>query len=125
MLFALVASAPPVGGHGASEGLHLHLSPDPARPGSRVAVEVNASERMRRLRVSFVDHDPVEVQLKRPARERVIRLTVPGDIDGGTLGVHAEAETGRGRKLRASAILRIVRRSSSDNITDDVRKRAW
>jgi hypothetical protein len=95
-------------GHGASEGLHLHLSPDPARPGETIKVSVDGAHALRLAVVGIVDGRWAEAEPERPARHLELTLVVPEDAAGASLSVHAEAETEEGAVVRASAILRLA-----------------
>jgi hypothetical protein len=98
-------------GHGASWGLHLHLRPDPCRPGGRVRVELNAAERFVHARVSCAGGDAVEQALDPPARRLTLRPRVPEEVAGQTVNCQAEVRSASGRVLRGSAVLRIEERS--------------
>lgn len=103
----LAAHAPAARPHGASRGLHLHLSPDPARPGAMVTVEVEAAEKVARVTVAFSGHDPVVRKLDPALRRVAVELRLPERIEGETINAHAEARTASGGTLRASAVLRV------------------
>ncbi len=94
-------------GHGASRGLHLHVTPDPAAPRQVVTVEVNASAKVRALRVGFVDRKEVALTVDPPSRTVRVELRVPEAVRGGTINLHAEAVAVGGEVLRASAVLRV------------------
>jgi hypothetical protein len=103
----LAAHAPIARPHGASRGLHLHLSPDPARPGAMVTVEVEAAEPIERVEVAFSGHDSLRQELDPPVRRVAVELRLPERIEGETINAHAEARTPSGGTLRASAVLRV------------------
>ncbi len=92
-------------GHGASRGLHLHVSPEPATIGVDVEIAADASEPVAWLKVGFVGRDPVEVRPERPAKHLAAKLAVPPGKPSSTVSVQAEARTVGGRTLRASAVL--------------------
>lgn len=95
--------------HGASKGLHLHLHPDPAKPGGTIAVTVNAAEPLVELKVGFVGQEPEKSRPAEPRKDLLVSLEVPRTAPGTTINVQAEATTQRGKTLRASAILRLER----------------
>ena len=107
----LLVSAGPSLGHGASEGLHLHLSPEPARPGQTITVEVDGADPLRLVVAGIVDGPWTEAEPDAATRHLELRLKVPGDASGTILAVHAEAETEDGAVVRASAILRLTDRT--------------
>lgn len=96
--------------HGASRGLHLHLSPDKAARGADVAVAVNAAEPIVALAVGFVGQEPVRIAVKPAARDAAVTLKVPDGAAGESINVQAEATTESGRTLRAAAILQLLPR---------------
>ena len=104
------AALGPAWGHGASRGLHLHLSPDKAVRGGDVAVAVNAAEPIVALAVGFVGAEPTRLAVKPAARDATITLKVPDGATGEAINVQAEATTASGKTLRASAILQLLPR---------------
>ena len=94
-------------GHGASRGLHLHLAPDPAPRGERITVEIDAIERVERVRAGFVGQPAVEHEPDPPARHLEVRLVVPPTAKGDTLNCQVEVRTTGGETLRASAVRRV------------------
>ena len=107
-LGALLTGPGAAWGHGASEGLHLHLSPDPARAGETITISVDGAHPLRVAVVGIVDGPWTEAEPEEPTRNLELRLTLPADASGETLSVHAEAETDEGAIVRASAILRLT-----------------
>jgi hypothetical protein len=105
---ALLLSAGAAFGHGASKGMHLHVSPDPARPGEEITVVVNVSRKINRLRIGIVGQKPATVEPEAPSRRITVRLTIPAAASLPTLGIQAEGDPRHGRPLRASALVRIV-----------------
>jgi len=110
VLAAAAAGAGSVLAHSASQGLHLHLSPDAAVRGSDVAVTVNAAESIVSLAIGFVGVEPKRLELKPPRRDVTVSLRVPADATGGAINVQAEAKAVSGKTLRASAILKLLPR---------------
>jgi len=106
-ILVLLAAASAVLGHGASEGLHLHLSPEPAERGAEVRVKIDAEAPVARIEIAFVGGETAAREPKRPARSLVVNVTVPDEAEGDVVNCHAEAVTVRGDLLRASAVLRI------------------
>ncbi len=96
-------------GHGASRGLHLHLSPDPAKPGSKITLEIEAAEPMRQIRAALGDVKTPPHELDPPRRRFELRLRVPAGTATETVNAHAEVKTVSGKTLRAAAVLRIER----------------
>ena len=93
--------------HGASRGLHLHLSPDPAKPGATITVELEAEEPVSSVRLGFSGHEPKVRQLD-PAKKRFsMKLEVPAKT-ADTVNCHAEVKTAAGKTFRASAVLRVA-----------------
>lgn len=109
-VLVLVLAARPALAHGASRGLHLHVTPDTASPGGTVAVAADAALPIARLRAAFVGADPSEVRPRRPRRRVVVTLTLPKTVAGATASVHAEVETASGKTLRAAALVKVLRR---------------
>lgn len=114
----LAAVAWPAGGgpalaHSASQGLHLHLSPDAAVRDSDVAVTVNAAEPIVTLTIGFVGAEPKRLEFKPPRRDATVTLRVPADATGEAINVQAEAKAVSGRTLRASAILTLIPRDGA------------
>jgi hypothetical protein len=93
--------------HGASKGLHLHVSPEAAQAGGEVEVRVDAAEPVTEVRVSFVDGETVIAKADRGSRAFVLQVVVPEGAGAPTQNVHAEATARSGRTLRASAVVRI------------------
>lgn len=106
----MVLAAAAVGvvhGHGASKGLHLHLIPEAALPGSKVNVLVDAVSEVDQVVVGFAGSTAVTRRLKPPARHVEVELVVPSGFKRGTTAsVQAEA-TGRtlAKPLRASSLV--------------------
>lgn len=98
----------PARAHSASRGLHLHLSPDPAHPGAKIKVRVDASAPMVRLRAGWAGEEPAEVRLRKAREKIVLEIRVPETVESETLSLGAEAETESGETVRAAAILRIT-----------------
>ncbi len=94
-------------GHGASKGLHLHVTPQAAKPGDEVEVHVDAVEPIVSVTLSIADGEPVRVVPDRPVRSVVARLAVPLEAKGDAGNVQAEAVGRSGRTLRASAVVRL------------------
>ncbi|ANM31915.1 hypothetical protein ABI59_23645 [Acidobacteria bacterium Mor1] len=94
--------------HGASRGLHLHLTPDPARPGSTLTVEVEASEPVLRVSAGLGEQRLEPREFDPPRRKFELELKVPADPGAETLNAFAEVRTTSGKTLRASAVLRIL-----------------
>ena len=117
---ALVATllVVPAAWHGASRGLHLHVTPDPAVAGSEVEVdvEVGADDAIRELRIAFAENEAREMSPDKPVRRVTVRLVVPQETEGETVSLHAEVRTVSGRTLRASAIVRLA--ESGDDARD-------
>jgi hypothetical protein len=110
---AVVLSSPgPSPGHGASEGLHLHLAPEPARPGQTITVEVDGADPLRLVVAGIVDGPWAEAEPETATRHLELHLQVPEDASGTTVAVHAEAETEDRAVVRASAILRLAERTA-------------
>jgi hypothetical protein len=103
---ALLAPSSAPWAHGASRGLHLHVNPDPVRPGAVLRVEVNAAKRLSWLKVGVVDDDAVEVVPEHPTRKLVQRIRVPRTVSG-TLSVQAEGRLLDGKTVRAAAVVRV------------------
>lgn len=95
-------------GHGASKGLHLHVTPEPATRGATVTVDVDAAEAMQRLRLGFVGSEPLTVTLDPPRSDATVKIEVPLTAEDETVNLHAEAVTVSGRVLRAAAVVRLV-----------------
>lgn len=100
-----LAAAGPSSGHGASEGLHLHLEPETARPGETVSIEVDGAEPLRLVVAGIVDGPWTERTPAAPTRSVQLTLTIPEGEERKALSIHAEAETAEGAVVRASAIL--------------------
>jgi len=108
LLACALFAAPPVIGHGASRGLHLHVAPEPASPGEEVRLTVDAEAPMKEIRAAFVDHEEVRVEVEPPSRQAAVVLKVPEPVESDVIGVQVEATTDEGKTLRASAILRLT-----------------
>lgn len=106
-LLAVGLLATIVFGHGASKGLHLHVTPDPAPRGGRVEVEIDASSTLRSLKIGFVGQPALVLDIDPPSREARAELRVPESAAGDAANVQAEALTSEGGTLRASAVVRI------------------
>jgi hypothetical protein len=94
-------------GHGASKGLHLHVTPEAAKPGGEIEVRVDAVEPVVSLTLSVADGEPVRVVPDRPVKSVTAPLAVPLEAMGNAVNVQAEAVTRSGRTLRASAVVRL------------------
>ncbi len=103
--------------HGASRGLHLHLTPDPARPGSTLTVEVEAGEPVRRVHAGLGEQRLKPREFDPPRRKFELELKVPADATAETLNAFAEVRTVSGKTLRASAVLRILPKKSAPTPT--------
>jgi hypothetical protein len=104
----VLAAVQPAAGHSASQGLHLHLDPDPAAPGGKVKVRIHAWVPMESLEIGFVGGDALKRTFRKPKRTVVVRLRVPRDLTEETVNCHAEARTVEGKTVRSSAILRLI-----------------
>lgn len=107
---AVVLTAAAIGvahGHGASKGLHLHLVPEAALPGSKVKVLVDSVSEVDQVVVSFAGSAAITRRLKPPARHVEVELVVPSGLKRGTTAsIQAEATGGTLTKpLRASTLL--------------------
>ncbi len=100
-------TARPILAHGAIEGLHLHVKPDPARPGERVRIRVDAVEPITEVTLGWADGETVTRKLKKSSRRVPIRMKVPKHPDRPVLSLQAEATTASGKKIRTSALVRI------------------
>ena len=101
-------SSGPARAHSASRGLHLHLSPDPAAPGAKIRLRVDASGPMVRLRAGWAGEEPVEIRPRKAKKKIVVEIRVPEKVETETLSLAAEAETDSGEILRAAAILQVA-----------------
>ena len=105
---ALLASSP-ARAHGASRGLHLHLVPDSAAPGTTIEIDADAALPVARLSVGFAEHEPVVIEPKVPGKRVVAKCALPTTAKPGTtINVMAEAKTAEGKILRASGLVRVV-----------------
>jgi hypothetical protein len=93
--------------HGASKGIHLHVSPEPACPGASLRVEIDAVEAMTRVLAAAGQGKPSRFDAAAPSRRMVVTLRAPDRPRNGTINVAAEATAVSGRRLRASAIVRL------------------
>ena len=105
LVLALLLAPSAALGHGASRGLHLHVEPEPARAGEIVRISLDASERLRAVRVGLAGGQPVQRKLRRAIRHVVVKLRLPEGAQG-PLNVQAEAMTIAGGLVRASAVVR-------------------
>lgn len=110
LVVAVVLTAAGVGvahGHGASKGLHLHLVPEVALPGSKVTVRVDAVSEVDQVVVGFAGSAAITRRLKPTARHIEVELVVPAGFKRGTTAsVQAEATGGTlAKPLRASSLL--------------------
>ncbi len=114
-LFLLACSAlvPAASAHGASRGLHLHLSPDPCRAGEDVRIEIDAAKPLRSLRVGFVNMAPLKIRPEKATKKLAVLLTVPKDAKPGSLSLHAEGVLEDDTVLRAAAVLIVAKKKDS------------
>lgn len=104
----------PVHGHGASRGLHIHVTPDPAREGASLLIELNASRPLASARVAVDGRAPRHYPIDPPDRRLAVRIELPRRVSADAVNVRAEARTPGGKDLRASAIVRIERDNAPD-----------
>lgn len=97
----------PARAHGASKGLHLHVTPDTAAPGGEVEIEADAALPIVRMRIAFVGVEPTEVRPKEPTKKLIVKLRVPAGAKAGTVNVSAEVEAAGVKTLRAGAVVKI------------------
>lgn len=101
--------APAALGHGAADGLHLHVSPEPAAPGETITIELEAEEPMVAVQFAVDGRDPVLVRVPEASRRHRVEARLPVEIEGDTIGVRVEVETTTGRTLRAAAVVAVRR----------------
>lgn len=109
VLVSIAAAIGVAHGHGASQGLHLHLVPKAALPGSKINVLVDAMTEVDRVVVGIAGEVALTRRVKPAARHVEIELVVPARFKPGTTAsVQAEA-TGRSsaKPLRASTLLMV------------------
>ncbi len=97
----------PARAHGASKGLHLHVTPDTAAPGGEVTIEADAALPIVRMRIAFVGVEPTEIRPKEPTKTSIVKLRVPAGVKSATINVSAEVEAAGGKTLRAGAVVKI------------------
>ena len=103
----ILLAASPALPHSASRGMHLHVDPESAAPGAEIVIAADAVSPIVSLRIAFVGGKPTEVRPETSNRYVAVRLRVPASARG-TVNVHAEAEVGGPKPLRASAVVKVL-----------------
>ncbi len=111
LLFLALTSAslaiPSAFGHGASRGLHIHVTPDPALPGETLTVTIDSIEPVSHVTIGWVDAEPLTEKPEEPTRHVQVTIEMPKGIRKSILNLQAEARTTTGKTVRASALIRI------------------
>lgn len=96
--------------HGASKGLHVHVEPDPAKTGQKVAFHATANATIDKLTWSCGDgvaHTLPPQGEEEPDAERRWSWTIPDDTPAGSLPCRFEVRTPDGKRY-ASLLLMIA-----------------
>lgn len=92
--------------HGASKGLHLHVDPPAALPGSKLRITIESAEEFSEVRLGVGSEKPLVRRPEKPARTIEIVTRLPaGAPTGTTVSLHAEARTLSRTTVRAAAIV--------------------
>lgn len=105
----LGAASQPVQAHGASRGVHLHLTPNRVVAGAKFSLEIDCMIPIATYTASVTQGEPVRRSIDPPAAHAETVLTLPSRaVAGTTVNVQVEVRGTDGKLLRASALLNVI-----------------